>query len=143
MFDTEISRKSSKACKPITIIHYLKLTLLRFQITCGFQRVMIMILLWFYDFSYRVKLSKTLWKIISVFFFLFFPFLATPWHREFPGHGSDPRCSCNLSHSCGNNGSLSHCAGLGIERAFRCSQDSTDPIVPTAGTPKIISCSMK
>ena len=28
--------------------------------------------------------------------FFFFSFLATPWHMEFPGQGSDPSCSCDL-----------------------------------------------
>ena len=28
--------------------------------------------------------------------FFFFSFLATTWHMEFPGQGSDPSCSCDL-----------------------------------------------
>ena len=40
-------------------------------------------------------------------------FLATPWHTEFPGQGSDPSCSCDLHPNCGNAGSLIHCASWG------------------------------
>jgi len=32
----------------------------------------------------------------------FFSFLATLWHREFPGQRSDLSCNSNLCHSCGN-----------------------------------------
>ena len=45
---------------------------------------------------------------------------------EFPGQGSDLSRSFSLSHSGGNTGSLTHCTGLGIEPAFRCSQDATN-----------------
>ena len=58
---------------------------------------------------------------LEVFFcflrFFWFLFLAIPWHMEFPGHGSDLSCSC------GNAGSLTHCAGLGIKPASQCSRD--------------------
>ena len=37
-------------------------------------------------------------------FFSFF--LAVLRHMEFPGQGSDWSCSCNLHHSCGNDGSF-------------------------------------
>ena len=40
--------------------------------------------------------------------FFFFSFLATPWHMEFPGQGSDLSHSCDLCHSCSNAGSLTH-----------------------------------
>ena len=49
---------------------------------------------------------------------------------ELPDQGSDLSRSCHLSHSCSNTGSLTHCAGPGIEPATQCSQDATDPIVP-------------
>ena len=39
----------------------------------------------------------------------YFYFLATPWHMEFCGQGSDPSRSHKLSHSCGNAGSLTRC----------------------------------
>ena len=48
----------------------------------------------------------------------------------FPGQGSDPSCSHDLSHSFGNVGSLIHCAGLGIEPATQHSQDATNPAAP-------------
>ena len=59
----------------------------------------------------------------------FFPFLTTPWHMEFPGQGSDLSSSCHLPWSCGNTGSLTLCAGLGIEPTSQCSRDAADPIV--------------
>ena len=40
------------------------------------------------------------------FFFCFFPFLAAPWHMEFPGLGSDLSLSCNLCHSGSDIGSF-------------------------------------
>ena len=46
---------------------------------------------------------------------MFFFFFATLWHMEFPGQGSDPNGSCNVYCCCGNTGSLTHCAGLGID----------------------------
>ena len=49
---------------------------------------------------------------------------------EFLGQGPDPSHSCDLSHSCSNARSLTHCARLGIEPANQCSQDAADPIVP-------------
>ena len=33
--------------------------------------------------------------------------------HKFPGQGSNPRCSFDLSQSCGNAGSLTHCATAG------------------------------
>ena len=62
---------------------------------------------------------------------LFFPhFLAAPWHMKLLGQGSDPSCSLDLSCNCGNAGSLTHCARLGIESVSQCSQDAADPLVP-------------
>ena len=59
---------------------------------------------------------------------MFFFFLATPQHMEFPGQGSDLCHSCNLSHSCSNTRSLTRYAGTGIEFATQCSQEAPDPI---------------
>ena len=61
---------------------------------------------------------------------LFVSFLATLWHREFPGQGSDSSHSCNLSYICSNARSLTHCALLGMEPAFQRSQDTTHPVAP-------------
>ena len=47
---------------------------------------------------------------------------------EFLGQGSDPSHSRDLSHSCGNAGSLTHCAGPTIEPVSQSSQDTTDAI---------------
>ena len=54
-----------------------------------------------------------------------------------PGQGSDPSYSCNLSHSCGNAGSLTHCAGLGMEPASQCTQDATNPVGPQRELPEL------
>ena len=56
--------------------------------------------------------------------------LAAPWHMEFLDQGSDPSHSCDLSHSCSNAGSLTHCARPGLEPASQRSQDAANPIVP-------------
>ena len=53
--------------------------------------------------------------------FIYFYFLATLRHMEFLGQRSD------LSRSCGNTGSSTHCARPGIEPAFQCSRDVADP----------------
>ena len=51
--------------------------------------------------------------------------LASPWHEKFLGQGSDPGCSCGLSHICGNTRSLTHCARPGIKPAPWCYRDTT------------------
>ena len=48
-------------------------------------------------------------------FGVFWSFLAAPQHMELPGQGSDVSHSHNLSHSCGNARSLTHCARPRIE----------------------------
>ena len=60
----------------------------------------------------------------------FFLFLATSWHMEPLGQGSDPRHSRNLSHSCGNARSLTHCARLGIQPTSQSFQDAGNPVAP-------------
>ena len=71
------------------------------------------------------------WKHLFSFSFSFF-FLAVLRHMEFPGQGSDPSHNCNLSHSCSNAGSLTHCARLRIKPST-----PTMPPIPcaTAETP--------
>ena len=73
---------------------------------------------------------KRISSSLFFFFFLSFSFLATPQHMEFPGQESDPRRSHDLSLSCSNTGSLTHCARLEIESVSQCSQDTAHPIVP-------------
>ena len=60
----------------------------------------------------------------------FFPFLADSWPMEFPGQGPDLSSSCDLSCSCSNTRSLTHCARLGMEPVSQCFQDATDRIAP-------------
>ena len=47
-----------------------------------------------------------------------------------PGQGSDPSLSSHLSSSHGNTGSLTHCAGPGIEPASHCSHGCTTVGIP-------------
>ena len=44
--------------------------------------------------------------------------------------------SCDLYHSYRNNGSLTHCAGLGIKPAPQHSKNTTDPIAPQQELPE-------
>ena len=41
-----------------------------------------------------------------VFLIFFFFFFGCPAHLEFQGQGSDPKCSCDVCHSCGSAGSF-------------------------------------
>ena len=64
-------------------------------------------------------------------FSLFLVFFWLPCrHMKFLGQGSDLSQNLDLSHSCGNARSLTHCAGPGIKSASQHSQDTTDPVVP-------------
>ena len=49
---------------------------------------------------------------------------------EFPGQGSDPSCSLDLSQSCGNARSITHCAEPGIKTISQHFQDTTNSTVP-------------
>ena len=57
-------------------------------------------------------------------------FLAATWHMEFWGQRSDPSYGYDLHHNGSSAGSLTHCAGLGIEPASWHSTDTADPVVP-------------
>ena len=48
-----------------------------------------------------------------LFFFFFFFFNHIHHICKFPSQGSNPHCICNLCHSCGSAGSLTHCSTLG------------------------------
>ena len=56
-----------------------------------------------------------------MYLFLLFPVLAALQHVEFLGQGSDLSCSC------GNAGSPTLCAKLGIEPESQCSRDAAGP----------------
>ena len=79
--------------------------------------------------------SRVMCVVPCCFWFCFFcwfvfSFLATLWHMEFLGQGSDPSPSLGLSCGCGNAGSSTHCAGPGVEPATQSSPKATDPIAP-------------
>ena len=58
------------------------------------------------------------------------PFLAALWHMELPSQGWDLSQSLHLSLSCGNAGSLTHCAGPGIKPEPQRFQDAANPVGP-------------
>ena len=62
--------------------------------------------------------------------FSFFCFLATWWHMQFLGQGSDLSLSWDLYCSCSNTGSLSHWTGPGIKRASWHCRHTTNPVAP-------------
>ena len=53
-----------------------------------------------------------------------------PVSDRVPGPGIRSEWSCDLHCSCGNSGSLIHCARLGIEPMSQRSRDATDAVVP-------------
>ena len=62
------------------------------------------------------------------YFILFFGCICGLWKLLGQKLNSSP--NYNLHHSCSNAGSLTHCAGLGIEPAFQRSSDAANPVVP-------------
>ena len=54
---------------------------------------------------------------IEAFFCLFVCFCLTCGIWKFLGQGSNPSCSCNPCHSCGNSRFLTHCTRLRVEPA--------------------------
>ena len=63
-------------------------------------------------------------------------FPSSPQHMEFPGQGSDLRCSCNLSRSCGITSSLTHSAGPGNRTWVPALPRHHQSRCTTAGTPQ-------
>ena len=49
---------------------------------------------------------------------------------DFLGPGLDPSSRCDLSHSCGNTGSLTHCASQGCNLCPRAPKEAADHIAP-------------
>ena len=66
----------------------------------------------------------------SLCFCFIFSFGATLQPMEFLGQGSELSHSHDLSCSCGNAGSFTHCARLEIKPATQFSQDTADPVAP-------------
>ena len=60
--------------------------------------------------------------------YLFFSFWATPRHMEFLDQGSDLSRSLCLSCRCSSAGSLTRCAGPGIEPVSQHPQDAANPV---------------
>lgn len=66
----------------------------------------------------------------------FLPFYGcTCYIWKLPGQGLNPRCGCDLNHSCGHAGILTHCARLGIKPASPQRQAGSITYCATAGTP--------
>ena len=78
---------------------------------------------------FRHKLMIVLQNLALVSLYIYI-FLAAPCHMEFLGQGSNSSHSYDLSRSCGNAGSLTHCGGAGIKPASQRSQDAADPVAP-------------
>ena len=71
----------------------------------------------------------------SFFFFSFFGHTYSA--RQFPGQGSNPSCTCDLSHSCSSAGSLVRCTGPGIEPVPPQGQAGSLVHHATAGSPAV------
>ena len=84
----------------------------------------------------RTPRAGFIYLVVSFFIYLFIFFLGRPMAYGVPRPGLDPSLSFNLRHSCSNAGSLTHCAGLGIEPASQGSQDTADPIAPQQELPR-------
>ena len=65
------------------------------------------------ELGFKPSPSGSSLQFFGVFLFFFFRHTYDIW--KFPGQGSNPRHICNLCHSCGNSGSLTNCARLGIK----------------------------
>lgn len=77
--------------------------------------------------------------LLAPFYFIFFLFLATLRHIEWPSQGSDLSRSFDLCGTCSNTRSPIHCASLGVKPVSQHSRDTARVPVPhpcaTAGTP--------
>ena len=73
--------------------------------------------------------------MLIIHFFPFFFFLATLWHMEFLGQGSDQSCSCDLCHIYGSVGSLTHCVAARDQTCILELHRRCQACCPTAGTP--------
>ena len=66
----------------------------------------------FWYVGYILSVCSQVFLLDEIFLLLFLngcfppPFLAAPWHMEFPGQGSGLSRTCDLCHSCGNAGSF-------------------------------------
>ena len=72
-------------------------------------------------------------NFLSLSFFFFF--FGHPTTYGVPGPGIRSKLQCDPCWSCGNAGSLSHCAELGIKHASQHSTDTADPIAPQQELP--------
>ena len=86
-------------------------------------------LLTVHKISLLLHILANTYSLISHLFFFPLPFLATPWHLELLGQGSDQSCRWALSCNCGNAVSPTHCTLPGIKPTSQCFQDAADPVV--------------
>lgn len=112
-----------------------------FHVPLFFHRLCI--LMFYFVDDVPINLAYFIWTSlwrkhwIAPFYFFFFLFWL-PWGIWSLGdQGSDLSHSWDRCCSCGNTGSLIHCAKLGTEPAFQRSRDAANPICTTAGTPKL------
>ena len=89
-----------------------------------------------FNMNFRTILESREPEVCFIWFYLF-SFLATPWPMEFPGQRSDPSSSHNLSHSCGNTGSLNHCAGWGSNLRPRTPKTPPIPLSHSRNSPEV------
>ena len=101
---------------------------------------------YFYSLITKMYILKDSCVSVLVFGFCGFcgGFVATPQHIEFLGQGLDPshsqRHRHDLSHSCGNAGSPTHCARPGIKL---CVSTPKTPLTPLPHSRNSLHCFIK
>ena len=85
-----------------------------------------------YSFIIKKKVCRNLFGTYNYYklALLFFSFLVSLHLVEFPGQGSDPRCSCNVCYSCGNTRPFNPLCWVGIEPASWYCRDAADSALP-------------
>ena len=79
---------------------------------------------YFYPWAFLQCQWPSMFYVHSLSVCFFFSFVATPRHM------AEPSCSCHLSCSCSNTGSLTHCARPGIKAVSQRSLDMANSIAP-------------
>ena len=87
----------------------------------------------FFFFKVDLRVQRSTWKV--VFIAVKMLFWLHPLLTEVPGPGIKSKLICDLSHSCGNAGSLTHSAMPKIKPAMPQRQARSLTYCATAGTP--------